>query len=295
MIDSRLKPKTTSASCHVPLSSGPRCRAQRIACPTAATRVGASAENVSSPNSPHMANQYADAPRRIFACTRQANPPVSPLVSTPGRRPGPTGAANGWEAASSEPSTARGEPSWFGRSSGQAGCADGAPRAVHRGLLGRGRDPVRLAGRGHPAGPGDAAPVDVGGHRGARRRRHHLGRDVLGDDLPSPQEGRRRDRRPAADPVQPAPRAHLHGHPCGHRGRAVRLHRDRAELRHGRTRPTRTSRSTSPRSSGSGSSPTPTSRARTGSRSAPWARATRSRCWCCRRPRPSSSPSTPTT
>ena len=47
------------SSDQVPLSSGPRWRAHRIARPTASALVWASAAEVSSPNSPHMANQYA--------------------------------------------------------------------------------------------------------------------------------------------------------------------------------------------------------------------------------------------
>ena len=114
MIDSRLNPKTTSASCQVPLSSGPRCRAQRIACPTAVGaggRIAGGGEQ--SQQSAHGEPVCPRATRDLrLHPTGQSTP--SPLVSTRGRRPGVTGAANGWEAASSEPSTARGEPSWFG-------------------------------------------------------------------------------------------------------------------------------------------------------------------------------------
>ena len=63
MIDSRLKPNTTSASCHVPLSSGPRCRAQRSASPTGPARRSASAPEVNSPRSPHTVTEYAERVR----------------------------------------------------------------------------------------------------------------------------------------------------------------------------------------------------------------------------------------
>ena len=86
---------------------------------------------------------------------------------------------------------------------------------------------------------------------------HHLGRDVLGDDLP-PEARRRRRRAAAPDPVQPARRDRLHRHPDDHRGGAVRVHRAGAEQRERPGRRRRTSRSTSSRSSGTGSSPTRT-------------------------------------
>ncbi|GAA3041166.1 hypothetical protein GCM10010464_01000 [Pseudonocardia yunnanensis] len=63
--DSRLNPKTTSASFQVPLSSGPRWRAQRSAPAIDPVRPAASALAVSSPSSPHTASKYADgAPHR---------------------------------------------------------------------------------------------------------------------------------------------------------------------------------------------------------------------------------------
>src|SRR3954469_20777626 len=60
MIDSRLNPNTTSASFHVPLSSGPRWRAQRRASATGPARRSASAPEVNSPSSPHTVTEYAE-------------------------------------------------------------------------------------------------------------------------------------------------------------------------------------------------------------------------------------------
>ena len=108
------------------------------------------------------------------------------------------------------------------------------------------------------------------GDRGAGRRGDHLGRDVLGGGLPPQAQGRRRHAA-AADPVQPARRDRLHGGPDDHRGGAVRVHRQRAELRRHRRAEPGPERPGPSASSGTGASTTRTARGRRASRSARWA------------------------
>ena len=116
------------------------------------------------------------------------------------------------------------------RAGGEARGTGRARGAAHRGVLGRRGPPVRLADRRHAPGHQHARVLDVVVRRRTGGRSDHLGRDVLGDDLP-PQARGRVGRAAAPDAVQPAHRDHLHRGPDGHRGGAVRLHRAGAEQR----------------------------------------------------------------
>ena len=100
----------------------------------------------------------------------------------------------------------------------------------------------------------------------------------------------------APDAVQPARRDRLHGRPDDHRGGAVRLHRAGAEQRRRPSRPDAGPEGRRHRVPVELAVRLPGHRARRRARRSPRsARPTRSRCWCCPRTGPSSSPSAATT
>ena len=149
----------------------------------------------------------------------------------------------------------------------------------------------------HREGSPHLRPVEVGLGRRDGDRRHRLGPDLLGRRALPPSQ-RRRD--PRADALQPAARDLLHDRADHDGDRLLLLDRQRAG-RADRARARRpTSPSTSSASSGPGRSTTASaSRTATPTRSrtttpttstpTPPATATRSRRWCCRSTRPSSS------
>ena len=222
-------------------------------------------------------------------------------TATCGRRPprgrgsgGSQGCGTSRGSASSGPSTARGAPRRV-RAGGEARGARRGDGAAHHGVLGRRGPAVRLADRGDAAGHAHARVLDVDLHRGAGGRGDHLGRDVLGDDLP-PQARGRVGRAAAPDAVQPARRDRLHGRPDDHRGGALRLHGAGAEQRHRRQDPDAGPQGGHRRVPVELAVHLPRHAARRRApRSPRSARPTRSRCWCCRRTSRSSSPSAATT